>query len=295
MKSKGKLKVSIIKANFKKDFDIIGRMDPYVTLRLGCQQFKTDTAYGMGKHPTWSNLFEFTIHDEERIEMFVYDKDMIYDDFVASGVIPIHSVFASLKEQKWVPVDSKGSHGGEILVGLEFIPSIHQNITGMMVPKIVANWQHISKNNHATIPCSPQNPYQYPNLINNQNMYQDIAIGQDQVNFQFPGGVSNQFSDIPLGNLYGQPQAQAPILNGIHQNFENGINYNNQAINSPCQQPQFQGLPSQNFQSPGPQFLAPQTFTDYPKITESQDIPPRQPENHWPGTFTNNFPFGPTP
>ncbi len=46
------------------DTELFGKMDPYVKMSLGGQQFKTKTAHGMGKNPTWQDSFSFNHTNE---------------------------------------------------------------------------------------------------------------------------------------------------------------------------------------------------------------------------------------
>lgn len=52
--------VKPISAQLVKDFDKVGKQDPYCLITVGSQSFKTSTHKEGGKHPLWDDVLTFS-------------------------------------------------------------------------------------------------------------------------------------------------------------------------------------------------------------------------------------------
>lgn len=51
----GVLRIHVIEANLTRDTELIGKMDPYVSMKTRDQEWKSTVARNMGKNPNWKN------------------------------------------------------------------------------------------------------------------------------------------------------------------------------------------------------------------------------------------------
>ncbi len=120
----GKLIIKMLSAQLTYDTEVFGKMDPYATLKIGSQSFKTRTANDMGKTPVWNDIFEVQLRGEDSIQVALFDKDYgTKDDFIAEGAITLGDLMQNRIVDRWFPVQRKGKSAGNIHVGLEFTPS----------------------------------------------------------------------------------------------------------------------------------------------------------------------------
>jgi Ca2+-dependent lipid-binding protein len=58
----GKLKLTVVEAKLTRDTEaMFNKMDPFVTLKLREQNFKTKVLQGAGKTPKWDEVFDFDV------------------------------------------------------------------------------------------------------------------------------------------------------------------------------------------------------------------------------------------
>ena len=58
----GKLKLTVVEAKLTRDTEaMFNKMDPFVTLKLREQNFKTKVLQGAGKTPKWDEAFDFDV------------------------------------------------------------------------------------------------------------------------------------------------------------------------------------------------------------------------------------------
>ena len=129
----GVLKIRPIEAFIAKDEDAIGKMDPYVKIKVGTQAFQTIPAKGMGKNPVWNEEFIFNVKGDKTVRIDVYDSDIGKDDFIGKTKIMISQLAAVGVLDNTFPLHSKilGRNVGQIHLRLEFQPQQQQ---GMAMP-----------------------------------------------------------------------------------------------------------------------------------------------------------------
>ena len=76
----GKLVITVVNGTFRHDKDIIGKMDPYVIIKIGHNEFRTVTATNQGKTPVWNQSFTCYINGENAMEITALDDDGGNDD-----------------------------------------------------------------------------------------------------------------------------------------------------------------------------------------------------------------------
>ena len=93
--SKGVLTIFIANASFKYDKDLIGKMDPYILLKVGEQIQRSSTKKDAGKTPTFNETFIFNVNPGDELEIEAWDNDMgRSDDKIGSITIPINNVIS---------------------------------------------------------------------------------------------------------------------------------------------------------------------------------------------------------
>ena len=123
MESVGKLVICVKKANLTHDTELMGKMDPYVVLKVGKVQQKTTVKPDAGKNPIWNESFEFPTRNGDSLELTVYDKEeSLSDDVVGRTDLLLNTDALSVKQDYWLPLffGKKKEKGGEVLLEMEY-------------------------------------------------------------------------------------------------------------------------------------------------------------------------------
>ncbi|KAK9122713.1 hypothetical protein Sjap_012315 [Stephania japonica] len=136
MEGSGTLEVLLVEAHCVQDKEIFGKMDPYVIIRYGHQEQKSNVARGQGTHPVWNQRFSFEAKypsgDENpnyKLTFTIMDRDTFtQDDFVGDSVVYVKDVVslgvengtAELRPAKYRVVRRDKTYSGEIKVGVTF-------------------------------------------------------------------------------------------------------------------------------------------------------------------------------
>ncbi|EFJ42284.1 hypothetical protein VOLCADRAFT_119476 [Volvox carteri f. nagariensis] len=123
----GTLRVTLQYAKDIKDCDWFGRQDPYARLRIGSQERLSRVCRDGGRNPVWDEAFEFTIINENTLEMILMDQDTLKrDDLIGTCTISL----ARVREQGHDIVQAPVSNGkktqkqqGFVQVSLSFVPN----------------------------------------------------------------------------------------------------------------------------------------------------------------------------
>lgn len=120
----GVLYVTVKKANLSHDTETLGKMDPFVTLKLGKFQQQTTIKENAGKIAVWEEKFEFTARNGDTLEIRVLDKeDVGADDEVGHAHLNLNTEKLKSKETLVVPIfygKEDKNKGGEVTLDLEF-------------------------------------------------------------------------------------------------------------------------------------------------------------------------------
>jgi len=113
-----------LEGKFNKDKDPIGKMDPYVKIKIGWHSGKSSVARSEGTHPTWNDVIPIEKkHHEEFAKLKIKDKDRLtLNDKIGEAKIPLAEVAAKGHVQQWFPVYKKDQITGEILLDITFQP-----------------------------------------------------------------------------------------------------------------------------------------------------------------------------
>lgn len=122
----GVLYLNVKRANLTHDTELMGKMDPYVTLTLGNLTQKTTIKENAGKNPEWNEKFEFSSRSGDILTLVVLDKeDVGTDDEIGHAKLNVNAEALKQKQIHTIPIfygkDDK-SRGGELFVEIEFSP-----------------------------------------------------------------------------------------------------------------------------------------------------------------------------
>ena len=97
-------------AQFQKDADFFGRMDPYfIILQNGKQLYRSSVQNGAGKTPRWPDSTTLMVDPNSQFEVRFYDKDTFIDDSIGTAIFP----GAQLLQPgvKSIPLQSRSNSG----------------------------------------------------------------------------------------------------------------------------------------------------------------------------------------
>ena len=121
----GQLNINVVSAVFKKDHDTFGNMDPYVTLTIGQNEFRTDIKKGAGKTPAWNQNFTCFINGEQSMDIAAFDDDAGKDDLIGKDTISLAQVFQQKNVFQNYPLyNKKHEQEGTVTIGLAFQPKV---------------------------------------------------------------------------------------------------------------------------------------------------------------------------
>lgn len=96
-------------------------MDPYVVIRVGAHEQKTNYCKDGGKTPNWEEQLNFIIAGEDQIYIQVWDKRTVAKDkIIGEAVIPIFNIVNSKHFEDWVDLLHKGQNVGQLRLHLVF-------------------------------------------------------------------------------------------------------------------------------------------------------------------------------
>lgn len=112
---------------FTKDFDIIGKMDPFVRITVGKEVLRTETAYGQSKNPVWKTHLSFKLTPQQieqpntvTILLETFDEDPGSNEFIGSANYKLSDVANRSSEAMTVPIfDKKNKSVGSLEVEFE--------------------------------------------------------------------------------------------------------------------------------------------------------------------------------
>ncbi|KAI3943668.1 hypothetical protein MKW92_026161, partial [Papaver armeniacum] len=139
--TRGVLEVLLVDACILKDSDLIGKMDPYVVIKLGHRKRKSSVCKRQGKTPVWNENLKFDVeyagdirdeHPQYKLNFKIMDKDRFSkDDFVGELTIYVDDLLAQgmVNGKAEIPpcnynvLGSNQSDNGGIRIGLAFTAS----------------------------------------------------------------------------------------------------------------------------------------------------------------------------
>lgn len=233
------------------DTELMGKMDPYCTVKVGIASLNTKVAHDMHKSPVWHDVLTFRLDNDDRCEITVFEKDKITkDDLIGAVVIPLREVYAKKTLYETYEISHEGKVTGRIEVGLEFFPEIpeyHQKF-GPSHAQTSSNEKKPDVQNSSTGQQS-RNTQE----IGHQNNSQNSKAREDQaaVNLNDRNASNNQHITNNQDHVYQNVNQAQPTENyqagGQSQNYNadrNGVNANfNFSQQQPSQTNLNQGIP----------------------------------------------------
>lgn len=213
-----KLHIRVVEAEGLPKMDIIGSVDPYVTLQLSSsKRLVKTTVKKKNKRPVWNEEFHFDVsnYTNDTLTAIIYDKDKISnDDPISRCQIPLIAMKMGEVEDKWYEMQpAEGvKKPGRLRMVTHFGP-INQK---PFEPKTVFDMPNLQQPSNNSIPQqlysisspspSPAMNHQPPNI---QNPQQYAVPGQP------PYLTQNQpIPTSPEQPLYSAPlQQQYPVIN----------------------------------------------------------------------------------
>ena len=135
LNKKCKMEVTIVEANFLKDSDVFGKMDPYVKFAYGRGAMQTRVAENAGKHAVFNEKFTLSnIHQQveagHALELQAMEKDVATSDLLgAAHAIPWAELceYEGLLKHDVEVYNDKGQKCGNIVVKtqlrwVEYVP-----------------------------------------------------------------------------------------------------------------------------------------------------------------------------
>ena len=115
------LNLKICDGKLYRDTETMGKMDPYVSLVVGDQKFKTKVHQDAGKYPKWDQLFTIKTKLNTTLKFQVFDEDTTSDDLVGDGSFDLIRNYVVVKKLIIAPITFKGELAGEIRMEVELI------------------------------------------------------------------------------------------------------------------------------------------------------------------------------
>lgn len=114
----GNIVIRPIQANFTRDTDLIGKMDPFIIAMMGNQKHRGNVVQDGGKTPFFNDTFVFTRGQEKSVFLEIRDKDdMTANDLIGISEIPLGRIeLSGGKLVDWFSVYYKKQPAGQIMV-----------------------------------------------------------------------------------------------------------------------------------------------------------------------------------
>ena len=119
----GGLVVKPLSAQFKKDCDTFGKMDPYVKVTVGSNTLQSKPAKDQGKTPSWQDILNFRVAGEQSVFVSCFDHDsMSAHEFLGECTIQLQDIFIRRNMAQWYELKKNGETTGQIMISFEFYP-----------------------------------------------------------------------------------------------------------------------------------------------------------------------------
>jgi len=111
-----------LEGKFINDKDPVGKMDPYVKIKLGWHSGKSAVAKSEGTNPTWTDSIALPRkHNETFAKIKVKDKDRAtLNDALGDTKVNLDEVIQRGRVTRWFPITKKDKPTGEILLDITY-------------------------------------------------------------------------------------------------------------------------------------------------------------------------------
>ena len=183
----GTLVVKPMMGKFDKNYDVMGKMDPYCICYVGTQSFQTQVAKGQGQECTWEDALHFPIKGEQFLIVDTLDYDVVgQHDFIGRTQIDLSNFLSQGHFQNWVEVfDNTKTKTGTVYLSIDMVaegqPRHYQGPVTNVLQYAFGEWASLH-------PGYVPQPIEVSNVIPQQQAYG----GQSQY-----GAPSTRFGSVP--------------------------------------------------------------------------------------------------
>jgi hypothetical protein len=112
--------IGVMRGTVGVDADALGKGDPYVQLKVREEKQKTE-AKKDARNPVWDENFKFLIGSRDKLQISVYDSDVVsYDDKYGSAEVLGIDILKRKGEAMWVPIVNSARHEScKVLIQIE--------------------------------------------------------------------------------------------------------------------------------------------------------------------------------
>ncbi|KAI9291903.1 hypothetical protein K502DRAFT_332303 [Neoconidiobolus thromboides FSU 785] len=116
--------VTMVKAKELKNMDmpLLGKNDAYAKVKIKQQEYKTSVKRNAGSQCTWEETFHLRLEKGDKIEIEVWDEDLLRDDFIGSVSIPSDVIFSEGSIEGWYQLYQGHKQSGKIFLKIHYLP-----------------------------------------------------------------------------------------------------------------------------------------------------------------------------
>jgi len=132
LQGSGSLIVRPISAKLERDLEALTTMDPYVIVKIGNQEIKTNYCVDGGKAPHWDEQLNFVVSGEDMAYIGVWDKRSLRSDQEIGSVhFPLYKLYENKRYEDWIEILCNGQRAGVLRLHMEFRPTLSSGQAGM--------------------------------------------------------------------------------------------------------------------------------------------------------------------
>ena len=121
--NEGILTLRVIRGEFTKNTELMGKMSPYISFQFGDQKLKTNTVKGGHLTPKFGDEFSLEIKDAgEVLSMRVWDQDLTTSDAIGFAKIKVSSLMINYGIEDWFEISYDNKPSGKIRLSSVFQP-----------------------------------------------------------------------------------------------------------------------------------------------------------------------------
>ncbi|TNV80511.1 hypothetical protein FGO68_gene8729 [Halteria grandinella] len=120
--TQGMAQISIIKARLLNNAEfVLGKMDPYISLKCKDSTVKTRVLHECGLAPEWREDFGMRVDSTfDEITIQCFDKDILMDDLIGETTLKIYTILNKFGEDRYVSLYKNGKKTGDLLIEATF-------------------------------------------------------------------------------------------------------------------------------------------------------------------------------
>eukprot|EP01016_Furgasonia_blochmanni_P057276 TRINITY_DN9918_c0_g1_i1.p2 TRINITY_DN9918_c0_g1~~TRINITY_DN9918_c0_g1_i1.p2 ORF type:complete len:147 (+),score=28.75 TRINITY_DN9918_c0_g1_i1:150-590(+) len=123
---RGVLTCRVVSAQLQHDTEWIGKMSPYIVLKLGAEVQRTSTAQSAGKTPSFGDILTLRKFNDDFLAVEVWDQEKLSkDDIIGQGGLSL-GLLKPGQNIYDVPIMYKGKNAGFVTVEIGFRPEVCQ-------------------------------------------------------------------------------------------------------------------------------------------------------------------------